>query len=300
MDKILERLNTYYVALLKALPRIALAILVFAAGIIIINWITKKIRQQIKNTSQDPLMSSFLGKAIKLALYIVVFLLALHVAGLSSIAAAILATAGASAIIIGFAFKDIAENFLAGIILAFNRPFNINDTVKIEEVFGKVKAMEFRYTKIATFDGRKVYIPNSDVLKNPVYNYTEDGFFRADFVVGIAYENDMQKAKDLISDYLAEEKDIVHDDTHANFVTEDELAASTVNLKVYFWVETDDFRRGMLETRGKVIHNVKNLLESNGFNLPADIRELKFYDASSAFEIKTQPATENSGGGNKM
>jgi small-conductance mechanosensitive channel len=142
-----------------------------------------------------------------------------------------------------------------------------------------------------------IYIPNSDVLKNPVYNYTEDGFFRTDFIIGIAYENEIEKAKELIREYLQKEEEIVHDDTHTNFVAEEELAASTVNLKVYFWVHTNDFRRGMLETRGKVIQNVKTTLESNGFNLPADIRELKFYDASNPFNIKTEAKQEEKSNG---
>ena len=196
-----------------------------------------------------------------------------------------MATAGASALVIGFAFKDIAENFLAGVILAFNRPFHVNDTVKIEEVFGKVKTMEFRYTKITTFDGRNVYIPNSDVLTKPVYNYTEDGFYRSDFIVGIAYENDIEKAKDIILTCFAESDDVINDDQHISFVAEDELAASTLNLKVYFWVTTDDFRRGTLQTRGKLIQKVKTRLEENGFNLPAEIRELKLYEASKNFRV---------------
>ena len=204
---------------------------------------------------------------------------------LSGIAGALVATAGASAIVIGFAFKDIAENFLAGVILAFNRPFHVDDTVQIENVFGKVKSMEFRYTKIATFDGRNVYIPNADVLTKPVYNFTEDGFYRSDFIVGIAYENDIEKAKEIINACFTEEEGIVHDDTHVNFVIEDELAASTVNLKVFFWVTTEDFRRGTLQTRGRLIQRVKTRLEEAGFNLPADIRELKFYDASNSFKV---------------
>ena len=226
-------------------------------------------------------MSAFLAKAVKLILIIFVFLFTLQVAGLSSIAGAILATAGASAVVLGFAFKDIAENFLAGIILAFNRPFHVNDTVQIENVFGKVKTMEFRYTKITTFDGRNVYIPNADVLTKPVFNYTEDGFYRADFVVGIAYENDIEKAKEIIILCFDEEEHIVKDELHVNFVAEDELSASTVNLKVYFWVTTEDFRRGTLQTRGRLIQKVKKKLEENGFNLPANITELKFYDASN-------------------
>lgn len=203
MDEIMKRLNSYYHTFLAMLPRLGIAIIVLVVGIVVVNWLTSLIRERIKSQSKDSLMSGFLSKAIKLVFIVVICLLTLNVAGLSGVAAAILATAGASAVVIGFAFKDIAENFLAGIILAFNRPFHVNDTVQIENVFGKVKAMEFRYTKITTFDGRNVYIPNSDVLTKPVYNYTEDGFFRSDFIVGIAYENDTEKAKQLIQDCLA-------------------------------------------------------------------------------------------------
>ncbi len=285
MDKILTRLYAYYNAFLKAIPRVALAILILVIGIIVARWITSLIEKRLQSKSHDLLMSSFLGKAIQIVFFIAIFLFALNIAGLSSIAAALMATAGASALVIGFAFKDIAENFLAGIILAFNRPFRENDTVQIENVFGKVKSMEFRYTKITTFDGRNVYIPNSDVLTKPVYNYTEDGFYRSDFVVGIAYENDIEKAKKIIENCFKEDKNVINDDKHVSFVAEDELAPSTVNLKVYFWVTTDDFRRGTLQTRGMLIQTVKTRLEENGFNLPADIRELKFYDASKAFPL---------------
>lgn len=279
MDKVLQRLEFYYDSFLVALPRLVLAILIIVIGILIAGWLASLFKRKITQRSHDQLMSYFLAKAIKLIVIIAVVLLSLHVAGLSSIAAALVATAGASAIVIGFAFKDIIENFLAGIILAFNRPFNVDDTVEIDGVFGKVKSMEFRYTKIATFDGKNVYIPNSDVLTKPVFNYTEDGFYRSDFIVGIAYENDIEKAKSIISECF-DDDDIVDDDLHVNFVAEEELAASTVNLKVYFWVTTEDFRRGTIQTRGKLIQKVKTRLEANGFNLPADIRELKFYEAS--------------------
>lgn len=289
MDALLERLQQYYTALIKSLPRIGLALLLFIVGIFIARWIQRFLQQKILHHSHDPLMSDFLGKALKLAILIAVFMLTLHVAGLSGIAGALLATAGASAIVLGFAFKDIVENFLAGIILAFNRPFHINDTVKIDEVFGRVKEMKFRYTKITTFDGRNVYIPNADVLKKAVYNYTEDGYFRTDFVVGIAYENDPESAKKIITQCLEETPGLVHDEEHINFVAEEELAASTVNLKVYFWVHTADFRRGMLQTRGALISSIKQRLEAASFNLPAEIRELKFYSASDPFPIRTEP-----------
>ncbi len=285
MNEILKRLEVYYDSFLKAVPRIGLAILILVIGIIIVNWLTSLFQKRVKRKSYDPLMSAFLAKAVKVLLIIFLFLFTLQIAGLTGIAGAIFATAGASAVILGFAFKDIASNFLAGIILAFNRPFHINDTVEIENVFGKVKTMEFRYTKIATFDGRNVYIPNTDVLTKPVFNYTEDGFYRSDFIVGIAYENDIEKAKEIIISCFDDDEEIVKDELHVNFVIEDELAASTVNLKVFFWVTTEDFRRGTLQTRGRLMKKVKTKLEENGFNLPANITELKFYEASNPISV---------------
>ncbi|MEP7251291.1 MAG: mechanosensitive ion channel family protein [Ginsengibacter sp.] len=286
MNDILSKLNAYYHTMLKLLPRVGLAIAVLIIGIIVAGWLTSFFRKKINLKAEDKLMVGFLSKAIKIVLIIIIFLLALNIAGLSGISAALLATAGASAVVIGFAFKDIAQNFLAGIILAFNRPFNIGDTVQVEDVFGTVIAMEFRYTKIDTFDGRSVYIPNSDVLTKPVFNYTEDGFFRTDYVLGIAYENDTDLAKKLIQECLDTHEELVHDEKHINFVVEDEVAPSTVNLKIYIWIPTEDFRRRMLEIRGRVITKTKTVLESNGFNLPADITELKFYDASSPIRIQ--------------
>ncbi len=288
MEAIINKLHVYYISFLKTIPRIGLALLILVLGILIVNWLTKLFNREINSQSKDPLMSGFLSKAVKIVLVIGICLLALHAAGLSGIAGAILATAGASAVVIGFAFKDIAENFLAGIILAFNRPFHINDTVQIEAVFGKVKSMEFRYTKITTFDGRNVYIPNADVLTKPVFNYTEDGFYREDFIVGIAYENNIERAKELIQACVDEEVGVVADEQHVNFVIEDELAASTVNLKVLFWVTTEDFRRGTLQIKGRLMQHVKTRLEENGFNLPANITELKFYDGSKSFKINNE------------
>jgi small conductance mechanosensitive channel len=185
-------------AFLDQVPEILLAILIVAVGLLISNKLAGLGRKVIERRSQDPLMTNFLTKTIKLVLGVIVVMFAMRVAGLDGIATGLLTAAGASAVIIGFAFKDIGENFISGVILSFNRPFNLNDTVEVGDIFGKVTAMEFRYTKLKTFDGRDVYIPNSDVVKKPVFNYTEDGFYRVEFMAGIAYEDKIDDARDLI------------------------------------------------------------------------------------------------------
>lgn len=285
-ETISDSVETYYQNFLEILPRIALGIFIIVVGFLIAQFITNIYKRRILKKAEDPLMARFLAQAIKTVLVIITILLALEAAGLSGIATGILTAAGGAAIVLGFAFQDIGKNFLAGIILAFNRPFNINDTIKIGDIFGKVKALNFRYSHIKTPDGRDIYIPNSDVLTEPVENYTADGYYRVDFVVGIGYEDDIEGAKQLIQSILNEHEEIIHDDVHENFVIEDELAASTVNLKVFFWVDTFDYRKASRVLRGNVIQKVKNELVAKKFNLPADIKELKIYGTEDAIPIK--------------
>ncbi|MCB0765023.1 MAG: mechanosensitive ion channel, partial [Flavobacteriales bacterium] len=237
-----EAFHRSWSALVEKVPGILLAILIIAAGLLITRHITDLTRKVVSRRTQDPLMTSFLARTIKLVLSGIVIMIALRSAGLQGIATGLFAAAGASAIIVGFAFRDIGENFISGIILSFNRPFDLDDTVEIGEVFGKVTALEFRYTKLKTFDGRDVYIPNSDVIKKPVYNYTEDGHFRLDFVVGIAYEDVVEDATRLIERIVRSSKGVHEDATHEVFAVVDQLAVSTVNIKVHFWVDTKEYR----------------------------------------------------------
>jgi small conductance mechanosensitive channel len=261
-------LSNYWISFIKSLPKLLTAIIIIIIGVLISRFLTNIIQKQLVQKSKDPLTARFLTKALKSIFIICVLMLALYAGGLGAIAGGVLAAAGASAVVLGFAFKDIGENFIAGIILAFNRPFNINDTILIGEIFGTVKTLELRYTKIKTFDGKDVYIPNADVLTKPVTNYTEDGFCRLEFIVGIAYEDDIDHAKQVIKEVLENHQDLIRDAEHENFVVENELATSTVNLKVLFWADTKDFRKATMVTRGEVINKVKVSLLEKGFGLP--------------------------------
>ncbi|UKM64040.1 mechanosensitive ion channel family protein [Flavobacteriaceae bacterium GSB9] len=292
-DVITNSVKTYYESFIELLPRIALGIMVVILGVLIAQLITNIYKKRILKKAEDPLMARFLAQAIKLVLIIIAVLLALRIAGLNGVATGILTAAGGAAIVLGFAFQDIGKNFLAGIILAFNRPFNVNDTIKVGDFFGKIKGLNFRYMHIKTFDGRDIYVPNSDVLTKPVENYTADGFFRNEFVVGIGYEDDIEEAKKIIKDILDKNIYIVHDKEHDNFVFEDELAVSTVNLKIYFWVDTFDYRKSAIIIRGNLIREIKETLENRGFNLPADIKELKLYGNEDNIPLRVMQDSGN-------
>ena len=285
-NTIVNAIDAYYNKLLVALPRIALAILVIVAGILIAGVITNIYKKRILKKAEDPLMARFLAQAIKFVLVAIAIMIGLQIAGLDDIATGLLTAVGGGAIILGFAFQDIGKNFLAGIILAFSRPFNVNDTIMIDAHFGKVRALNFRYTHIKTSDGRDIFIPNSDVLTKPVENYTADGFYRNDFVVGIGYEDDISKVKAIIFDILKNHEGVVEDEDHQNFVIENELSPSTINLKVFFWVNTLDYRVASRILRGQVIKKVIEALIEAKFILPGNITEIKLYGGQEDLPLK--------------
>ena len=286
----IEHLSTsvtkYWIAFIEVLPRLGLAVIIVIIGVLAAGWISGLFRKRIADKAHDPLMGRFLGKTIRVGIIVLVCFLGLHAAGLSGIAGGILATAGASAVVIGFAFKDIAENFIAGIILSFNRPFNIDEMIQIDTTYGKVKDMAFRYTRIQTPDGKDVYIPNADVLKKPVTNYTANGFYRMDFTVGIAYESSIEKAVQIMQACIDEMDGVVHDDKHVNYVIEDKFATSTVDLKAMFWITTKDFKRAGLITRGKLMRKVIDKFNEADIYIPCEVHELKNYGPAKEIIIK--------------
>lgn len=278
----------YWQGFVHALPKLALALVVFLVFALLVNRLVQAAYRRLSGKAADPLFTRFVGRIVKMAVYLVAFLLCLRIVGLTGIAGGLLAGAGVSAFIIGFAFKDIAENFLAGIILAFNRPFSLNDAIKINDYMGKVDALNFRTTHLKTFDEKDVFIPNSIILKEIVTNLTRDGLLRLDFVVGIAYEDNIDDAVALIIKTVAAQPDVLPG--KEPFAVAEELATNTVNLRVFFWVSTDDYRKGVLITKSNVVAAVKDGLAAAGFTLPANIVELKVYDKRPSIPVEVRAA----------
>jgi small-conductance mechanosensitive channel len=286
-----QALAGYWKGLIHVLPKVMLALIVFFLVVLVVGRITGMVHRRLSGKAHDQLFTRFVSRIIKFVVYTCALILALHILGLTGIAGGLLAGAGVSAFIIGFAFKDIAENFLAGIILAFNRPFSLEDTIKIKDYIGKVEALNFRTTHLKTFDEKDVFIPNATILKEVVTNLTKNGIIRLDFVAGIAFEDDVEQATSLIVQTIKDHPDILND--KEPFVVAEELATNTVNLRVFFWVSTDDYRKGVLITKSHIIAQVKNALSDAGFTLPANIVEMKVYDKRISIPVSiTNPQAQ--------
>lgn len=284
-------LREYWEKFLFLLPNLLVAFLILFIAL----WLAAKVKlfleSRLQNKSHDQITTKYIALISKWAVIIIGLLLILNTLGLSGLAGGLLASAGVSALVIGFAFKDIAENFLAGLILAFNRPFEIQDTIQVNELSGKVLALDLRTTHIITFDSRDIFIPNGTILNSAVTNLTKNGLIRFDFIVGIDYHDNIQDAIDLIEKTALGVEGVLRRDPP--YATVDELSTNTVNIKVFFWAETDDYKKGVVLLKGKIMQEITQALLSNGFGLPANIQELKLYDYQKNIPVQIMPAADN-------
>ncbi|WP_176955965.1 mechanosensitive ion channel family protein [Catalinimonas alkaloidigena] len=252
-------------------------------------------RKRVAAKADDPLLANFIGRLALILMLIFGGIIFLNQLGLSGAAGGLLAGAGVTAVVLGFAFQDIGENFLSGFFLAFGRPFGVGDIIEIEGFMGKVNSLNLRNTHIRTFDGRDIFIPNSLLIKNPLVNYTRDGLMRHDFVIGLDYGSDVMEATRIIMETLRGIDTIVKSDGLMPFVTIDEFSTSTINLRVHFWINTYDILNSGTVLKSEVMREILNALIRNKFNLPADIVELKIYQEGQPIPVSVRDLDAKTG-----
>lgn len=271
---------------------LGLTLVFFIVGFIVSKFIQERVRRRLVKRSPNYITANFTSQIIGFALKTIVIFTTMYLLGLSSFTNKLLAGAGLLTFVIGFALKDIGENFLAGIILAFKSPFKLDDLIEVNGIVGNVKDISIRETLMKTLDGKDVFIPNSIILKNPLFNYTIDGFLRYEFTVGIAYENNPTEAIRVIQDTLANIEGVLNEERKpAIFI--DELATNTINISVMFWVDAFASTKRSVHNsvRSQVMNDVVAALLAKDFSLPASIVEVKNYGYSENLHLKIDNIT---------
>lgn len=279
-NDIQNHIASYYDVIIETLPKLVLGIVVFFIIWLLAKQVCSRFSKMLERRNGDPLLSAFIGRIAMTILMIVGFLVFLRIIGLGSIAAGLLGTAGVGAFVIGFAFKDIGENFLSGFTLAFDRPFNVGDLVELGGQKGKVISLNLRTTHLKTFDGRDLYIPNAKIIKETLVNYTVDGYMRHNFTVGLDRNDNIDLAIGAIVDEMKTVDNLVKQDKPP-FVIISDIDASRVSAKVYYWLDTMDSKVDGGVVRNKAISAVLRRLEKDKFYLPSDIVEIRNYQEKS-------------------
>lgn len=252
-------------------PRYAAGLLVVFGVYLVAKLLSGLLKKRLEKHSSDKILTHLISRIFHWILIVFGIIWGMNIAGLSDIAMSLLAGAGVSAFILGFAFKDIAENFLSGIILAFNRPFNIGDTIETAQIIGKVTDLDLRNTHIKTFDGKDVYVPNALILKEPLVNSSKDNTLRHEFMMTVDYNENIDAVSELIISTI-KSVDGVHTEKNP-FVSVQEFSSLGVKLKVHFWVKLKDADVSPIKLRRVVQSEVKDALIKEDISIPKSIFE---------------------------
>lgn len=270
---------------MAALPRLVLAIVILAIFSLLGRTVRSLVRRNAMRRSQDKTLELAVGRLAQAGIMLIGTLIAVTAAFPSFTPANLISTLGIGGVAIGFAFKDIFQNFLAGILILVTRPFGVGDQIRFKEYEGTVEDIQTRATFLKTYDGRRVIIPNGELYTNSVTVNTAFAERRWEYDVGIGYADDIDRAREIILRVLRETSDVSPDPQADVIVVA--LADSAVALRARWWTKS---RIGEgLSAQDRVLTRIKGDLTAAGVEIPYPTRQILVQDQREPAAAKTSP-----------
>ncbi|MBW3551571.1 MAG: mechanosensitive ion channel [Proteobacteria bacterium] len=262
----LEQVREKFMRLLASLPLLLLAF----ALVVVFAWIGRALARRLhllRWGSRNPYLDSLVRQVVRLALLLIGLLIALDLIGATALVGAVLGSAGVLGIMLGFAFRDLAENYLAGVMLSLRRPFEPGDHIVVDGNEGKVISLNSRATVLMTLDGNHLRLPNAMVFKSVLLNYTRNPMRRLQFSLGIGTGEDLSAARRLGVDAMCRMTAIAPEPPPNAAVQS--VGDSSVQMDFFAWVDQREV--DFLKTRSEAIRQVKLAIEAAGMDLPEPI-----------------------------
>ena len=259
---------------IQLLPNVIIAIVVF-----ILFWFVAKFsRRLIKNLTrgkQSRNLGLVLARLSQGLIILVGAFIALAIVIPSFKPGDLVQLLGVSGVAVGFAFRDILQNFLAGILILITEPFVIDDQIVFEDFEGTVENIQTRATTIRTYDGTRIVIPNAQLFTNSVKVNTAFEKRRLQYDIGIGYGDDIDRAKKIILEVLRDDPEAIADPAPEALVVE--LADSTINIRARWWVNPPR-RAEVLDSQDQVLTQLCKRLVAAGIDLPFPTQQILFHD----------------------
>ncbi|MEO5880881.1 MAG: mechanosensitive ion channel family protein [Caldimonas sp.] len=272
-DALREHIDSWLDGAVRLLPNIIVALVVLALFYGLGLLAARLIRRQSARRSRENL-GEVLGGFVKTVLIVLGFLLGATIVLPSLKPGDLIAGLGVSSVAIGFAFKDILQNWLAGLLLLLRQPFEVDDQIEVNGQEGTVERIETRATLIRTYDGQRIVIPNSDIYTSALLVKTAFEKRRSQYDVGIGYGDGIGHARQVIRDTLAGIEGVVSEPAPEALVWD--LSASWVTIRARWW--TDSRRTDLVQVRARVLEAIKNALDAAGIDMPYDTQVQLFHD----------------------
>lgn len=240
--------------------KVVLAIVAFWVGSTVIKWLVKVVKKSLTKSRLDTGVAQFVSSLLKIVLYILLlFNISTSFGVKESSLAALLGTAGVT---LGLALQGGLSNLAGGMMLLLFKPFQVGDYINVDGQEGNVAKIEICYTTLLSIDNKHIVIPNGTLSNTVITNVTARDQRRLEIKVGISYNADIQKAKNILEDILTEDPDTREDEEMVVFV--DELADSAVIMGFRVWVATDRY----WETKWRLNQRIKEDFDYYGIEIP--------------------------------
>ncbi len=242
--------------------RILLAVVFLFIGVSLIKIIRRIVKKSLTRAGADVGVVQFLDSFIKVGLYIILGFMVAGGFGLD--AASIVAVVGSAGVAVGLALQGSLSNFAGGVLILLLKPFKVGDYIKEDSRGneGTVTEIQMFYTKLLTYDGKTVVLPNGTLANTSLVNVTAANFRRLDLTVGISYDSDIKKAKAVLNRLINENPLVLQDKDKV--VVVDDLSDSSVVMAVKCHVKTEDY----WTLRGELLENIKLCFDEEGILIP--------------------------------
>jgi small conductance mechanosensitive channel len=255
-------------------PRVVLAIITLIVGLWLIGLITRLIRKSMEKTKADKTLIPFITNLVSWLFKVLLFISAASMVGVAT--TSFIAVLGAAGLAIGLALQGSLGNFAGGVLILIFKPYNVGDLVEAQSHLGVVKEVQIFNTILLTPSNKRVIIPNGAVSNGSIVNYSAEGTLRVDLVIGIAYESDIPKAKEVLYKVMADHELVLEDP--ASQVAVSELADSSVNLVVRPWCNAGDYWQVYFD----ITEAAKVGLEASGVTIPFPQRDVHLFEQKEA------------------
>lgn len=271
--QLVEKLQGWLETAINMLPNMVVAILVVILFYVIGRMLRRVVNRLLHRVTHNKTIIDLLETIVGTAIIAIGVFIALGIMNLSGAVTSLLAGAGIIGLALGFAFQDIAANFISGVFLTLRHPFGKGDIIESQDHYGTVQKINLRCTIIKTPQGQIVYLPNKDVYGQDLVNYSKNHERRVDLSCGVSYGDDLEKAKHVAIEAV-EDLEGIDKDRKVEFIY-DEFGGSSINFKIRFWVKFNN-NMDYLEPRSDAIMAITKAFDENDIMIPFPIRTLDF------------------------
>lgn len=268
-----EKLGGWFDVVISHIPNFIVAVIIAIIFSFIARLAGKGMKKVLRRSLDSTQIADLMASIFKVIVLSVGVFIALDFMGLKSTVTSLLAGAGIVGLAIGFAFKDMTENLIAGIAMGIRKPFKAGDVIETDNVFGSVHSINLRNTLIESFYGQLILVPNKILFRNVLRNYSTLGVRRIEVPVGISYADDIEKASEVIVEKINQFDFVIRKNETAVYA--EGFGDSSINLLVWFWIKypgEPDF----MTVRHKGVVAVKQALDAADISIPFPIRTLDF------------------------